>query len=533
VTRDVDRALAYHRRTVHAPGRYARSLGFLDWDQQPSPFLRFDGAPLVTLARPVLTAAAGPRWDDLWIDAARPAPAPLDRAAIAQLLFDSLALSAWKQDGDARWSLRVNPSSGNLHPTEAYLTPGRDAGVAEVGAVLHYAPREHGLEARRIVDVAGDTVYLALTSIPWREAWKYGERAFRYCALDVGHAIAAVAIAARILGWDTRRAAISDDALASLLGCDDADARGLEAEHAEILLGLCASNAAPTPLVDVLAASRSELAGAPTSLSRAHVPWPVIEEVIAATRDRGSASPSLSLTPSLPPSPTRAPASRADGGYTVYPSRGRALARSLVRARRSAVAMDGESTLPRAAFLRVLETLLPDVTPWVFDRVPTRAVHLLLFVHRVDDVAPGVYALARSHARMPLTGEIEATLPGGYTVYRLGARDVRGLARHLMCAQDLAGDSVFTVAMLAELEPALGSRGAPAYRHLFWECGAIGQLLYLEAESLGLRGTGFGCFFDDAVHDVAGVDGTSLACLYGFAIGGPVEDPRVVAGPAY
>ena len=29
---------------------------------------------------------------------------------------------------------------------------------------------------------------MALTSITWREAWKYGERAFRYCNHDVGHA---------------------------------------------------------------------------------------------------------------------------------------------------------------------------------------------------------------------------------------------------------------------------------------------------------------------------------------------------------
>ena len=28
-----------------------------------------------------------------------------------------------------------------------------------------------------------------LTSVHWREAWKYGERAFRYCNHDVGHAI--------------------------------------------------------------------------------------------------------------------------------------------------------------------------------------------------------------------------------------------------------------------------------------------------------------------------------------------------------
>jgi nitroreductase len=41
---------------------------------------------------------------------------------------------------------------------------------------------------------------IALTSIHWREAWKYGERAFRYCQHDLGHAIAAIRIAAALAG---------------------------------------------------------------------------------------------------------------------------------------------------------------------------------------------------------------------------------------------------------------------------------------------------------------------------------------------
>ena len=48
------------------------------------------------------------------------------------------------------------------------------------------------------------TWLVALTSIHWREAWKYGERAFRYCQHDLGHAIAAVRIAAGLCGWRAR-----------------------------------------------------------------------------------------------------------------------------------------------------------------------------------------------------------------------------------------------------------------------------------------------------------------------------------------
>jgi nitroreductase len=111
-----------------------------------------------------------------------------------------MGLSACKQYGAARWALRVNPSSGNLHPTESY--------VIFDGRVCHYAPREHVLEERCVLDAqawgayigpdvdVASVFFVALTSVHWREAWKYGERAFRYCQHDAGHAIATLRLAA-------------------------------------------------------------------------------------------------------------------------------------------------------------------------------------------------------------------------------------------------------------------------------------------------------------------------------------------------
>ena len=59
---------------------------------------------------------------------------------------------------------------------------------------------------------------VALTSIHWREAWKYGERAFRYCQHDAGHAIGALRFAAALSagGWRC----------CPLVGCADRDAAG-------------------------------------------------------------------------------------------------------------------------------------------------------------------------------------------------------------------------------------------------------------------------------------------------------------------
>jgi len=63
--------------------------------------------------------------------------------------------------------------------------------------------------------------------------------------------------------------------------------------------------------------------------------------------------------------------------------------------------------------------------------------------------------------------------------------------------------------------------------------GVVGQVLYLEAEAIDIRGTGIGCFFDDPMHSVLGLKTLRYQSLYHFTIGGPVEDPRLRSVPPY
>ena len=77
------------------------------------------------------------------------------------------------------------------------------------------------LEAWREIaaQLPANTVLIGLTSILWRESWKYGERAFRYCQHDAGHAIGSVAVAAAGLGWEARLLeSVVDSDVAALLG---------------------------------------------------------------------------------------------------------------------------------------------------------------------------------------------------------------------------------------------------------------------------------------------------------------------------
>ena len=139
---DLRSILAYHDGTKHHFHRFARSSGYLDWASQPNPFRSFAGAPAFALhPRPDAPPVGG-------------ASLPLTAVLVGDVLRHSLGLSAWKQFGRSRWSLRVNPSSGNLHPTEAYVIAGPIAGLSGTPAVYHYSPDHHALEQRCLFEPA-------------------------------------------------------------------------------------------------------------------------------------------------------------------------------------------------------------------------------------------------------------------------------------------------------------------------------------------------------------------------------------------
>lgn len=510
--------LAYHERTKHSLERYAAGPETLDWDAQPDPFRRFAGAPRTLLPLAADTLATG--YAELHVPGRVP-PKPMNIATVGLLLELSMAISAWKQYGTDRWALRCNPSSGNLHPTEAYVICRDIPGLAD--GVHHYLSLDHSLELRGRIAPGADAsplLHVALTSITWREAWKYGERAFRYCQHDVGHALGALRYAAAALGW---RAVPRDDMgseeLARLLGTDrDADFGAAEREEPELLLSLGAEHFDTQPVI-------VEWFGQANVLDRRPLyRWPIIDEVARATRK--PATPRSGWHPEPRPTVDRA---------NDIP------AATLFRQRRSAQAFRRGAELAAADFHRMLDALLPrDAAPWdVWGREP--CLHLVLFVHRIAGLIPGLYALPRSAAgeqllRDDLRDDFEWTRPAGcppqLPLLRLIAAGTERAARTASCHQAIAADSAFSLAMLAEFEAPLAA--APwRYRHLFWEAGLVGQVLYLEAEAAGVRGTGIGCYFDDVVHELFGIDDHRLQSLYHFTVGTPLTDERITTLPPY
>jgi nitroreductase len=134
-----------------------------------------------------------------------------------------------------------------------------------------------------------NTLLVGLSSVYWREAWKYGERAFRYCQHDAGHAIGALRIAAAALGWSARVLdEVADETLEALLGLDrTGDFDGAERESAELLMvvgpGKLVKNTVEVKAVQQLKAQRWY--GRANRLSRDDpVNYEAIDHVAAASR---------------------------------------------------------------------------------------------------------------------------------------------------------------------------------------------------------------------------------------------------------
>ncbi|CUW38172.1 Nitroreductase(Nitroreductase-like, 92-220;Nitroreductase-like,374-526) [Magnetospirillum sp. XM-1] len=518
----LDRIAAYHARTKHSSRRYARGPGFLDWETQPDPFRAFAGARCVGL--PLRLDAETPPFGRL----EGHDPAPLDAQGLGLFLELALGLSAWKEVGEARWALRNNPSSGNLHPTEGWVILPPLDGIGAGPGLYHYAPFHHGLEERcrldRLpADLPDGAFLFALSSIPWRESWKYGERAFRYCQHDCGHALAAAAYAAACLGWHIRvLTAPGDEQLAALLGLDRPDSCArFEPEHPDLIAVV-----SPAPLPEpALPPVTGEWVGEANTLSPDHVVWEVIGQALALTEKPSTA-------PVLPPPSIAIPPLAA----SLEP------AAAIIRRRRSAQAMDGVTGMGRDAFLRLLGATLPDQdkVPWRSWPWPAR-VGLMLFVHRVEGLSPGLYALVRDGQALDrLRADCNPRFAweraaAEVPLYNLAEGDLTWDATQVSCAQDIAGRGAFSLGMLADFDRTLAEDGEWAYRRLFWEAGLIGQVLYLEATAAGLSGTGIGCYHDDEVHDLLGLPpgGGPWQSLYHFTVGGAVEDGRIATRPAY
>lgn len=488
-----------HGSAVDAVDR-AQLVAFrpLDPSNRPAPFKHYVGREPVPLTREL--ALSGARAADVLSGRSLElVGGAWDGKRLARLLFFSNGVSRTSQSafGDATY-FRTAMSAGNLHPIELYVVCG-DLDDISAG-VYHFAPLEFGLTELRRGDyrgalaaaaadprVAGAPMTLVVTGIPWRTAWKYGERGFRHLYWDAGTMLAnllAVEPSAEV------RVGFVDESIAALTGIDGVSELPLAlvvVHGSERRGGGAADPGAFEPL---------DLAVAP--ISRAPVELPL---VIAAQRDgdladiagverwhTAAASLGAPAAGAMEP-PARVP---DDPIEAVILRRGstRLMRRETVRRELLTWGLSVAARALRGDFAREGATLLEH----------------FVSVHGVEGVAPGAYRWRGDRLELGRAGE------------------QREIAAHLCFDQPLGGDSAYTVFHSAGLDEVLGALGSRGYRAAQLEAGLAAGRLALAAFTLGYGATGL-TFYDEAVaHFFA----TRAACMLVTAVG--VPDYRNIRG---
>ncbi len=488
----------YHESTKHSVESLRRAPHVLDWANIPDPFRHYEGVPVLDLpadppipetpALEVLHGAAGST------------PAGDGPTFLSQLLFYSAAISASKRVPSTgyRYALRVNPSSGNLHPTEFHFLT---RGLKEwPDGLYHYRPSAHMAEQRAMsgleMKLAGSSapIVFVLTSVAWREAWKYRDRAYRYCLHDVGHAWQALALAARAIGCDSFAVGhFPDDEVAQFC-------RLHEDEWPMLIVELRGGS---IPVSEPDACETVWYGGHANQLSKERIVYTRIDGIHGATKLSEYACCGIS---------SAEPAPSGSGEIKLPPpASSRRPFGEVARTRRSALDFLGGT---QSMSLTQLSAILAAATrPFFADFASAHFIQLYLYAHRVDGLESGVYRL------WPESAELEQIKSG----------DQRVAAAGLSLGQELAGNACVALSMIGDLGRAVRAHGDRGYRYVHFEAGAIGHRLYLAAEALGLGATGIGAFYDEEVHRYLNLAPEQGQVVYHFAIGYPVPDPRLEA----
>jgi SagB-type dehydrogenase family enzyme len=475
----------------------------LDWDTMPRPFKVYpdlEALPLprdfTTSMRPVLATLSD-------TGAASAEGPPLDRAALARLLFFSAGLLRHRKYPGGEIFFRAAACTGALYHIDVYVVCGALADL-EAG-VYHFGPHDFALRRLRAGDhrevvvraaghepaVASAPVILVSTSTFWRNAWKYRARAYRHAWWDDGTLLAnllalaaAVDLPARVvLGFD-------DDALNRLLDLDTAH---------EVTLSLVAvgqgSAPPPAPAVEplglaTLPPSRREIEY--PEIGRAHAASSLPSADVAGWRGTIASRPAAAAGPLIP----LAPSERVEEAVeTVIVRRG-----STREFARDPISFADLSTILRSATRGTSSDFAAPGSP---------LVDVYAIVHAVDGLEPGTYAFDRGRDALAL----------------LRSGDFRREAGHLGLDQRLPADAAVDIYWLADLDAVFARFGERGYRAAQLEAAIEGGKTYLATYALRLGATGL-TFYDDQVTAFFSPHAAGKSVMFLMACGRPAPRPR-------
>ncbi|PZO45074.1 MAG: SagB-type dehydrogenase domain-containing protein [Pseudanabaena frigida] len=527
----------YHERTKYAPATLASKSQGLDWSTQPSPYKDYKIGTVYDL-KPYLTQDIQSDLDGLLASRWR---------RLSRLLFCSYGLTARVPTVTGEdFYLRAAPSAGGLYPAEMYLisagTPLLSAGIynyqVRTHSLIHFWQDNNvwtGLQQACFEHPAlqNTRMAIAITSVFYRSAWRYQDRAYRRIFLDTGHLLGNIELASAI-----------EDYQASLIG-------GFVDETVNELLFLDKQVEGTIAIVPILDLQDEERIG------RGQESREPMGQTI-----RRSVNISSGLTTALP-SPTAFNYPKlADGELLGYLHKATQISekpnmQKLIEKidSKSADNAEPESDLDKYNFpfcTKVSTTIesihwgdvLEMLENTILQRRSTREYcgmklelaelkAILDFTyqpqHYTDqglDGNPDYFDLTLIETFIAVTG-VEDLEEGCYyyapksqELRQVRFKNFRDELHYLCLGQELGRDAGAVIFHTADLKKAVEKYGDRVYRYLHMDAGHLGQRLNLAAIGLGVGVSGIAGFFDDLVNEVLGIP-SDEAVLYITTLGRP------------
>ncbi len=417
------------------------------------------------------------------------APEPLSPAEVARLLFHANGATGEMRWDGGRIALRAAPSAGALYAGELYLLAARVEGLAP--GVYSYDVQSHALlrvrEGALLEELAQATEHptafrqaaaaVLISNVFRRYTWRYANRGYRYALIDTGHIAENLRLAtasARLAGHGVSR--FHDDALDALLGIDG------RKESVCWLHALGRPAAASSEAVPAMRRVGLVEKGLGAETRRLAAP---AERYHERTKLVPAPSPAIGSSPPDPP-PAAAVARFADPP--------RMAVERAIRRRRSAMRLEQEPIARPALDFVLAMAVAGGAEPFV---------GLDLVAHRVDGLAPGLYRFDARSARL--------------TKRRAG--DLAAALVKVCTGQEKAGEAAVAFFMVGRIPEAAAARGERSYRELLVASGAMGERIYLAAESLRLAARNLAAFDDDDLNELLGLDGRREAVLHLTVVG--------------
>lgn len=191
--------VSYHETTAYRRG--ALGGGFLDWKARPQVFKTYRG--LFEVPLPWEFKGSSTPFFQVLFEPVPEETRELDFKTLSRVVRLSYGITAQSGTGADAFYFRSVPSAGALYPCELYAAV---QGVRDLDdGLYHYDPGQNRLVRLRSGSFwaakASPTAAFFITTLFFRSAWKYRDRAYRYCLLDAGHLVENVQLVLRSEGF--------------------------------------------------------------------------------------------------------------------------------------------------------------------------------------------------------------------------------------------------------------------------------------------------------------------------------------------